>query len=213
MRAARQPVFNAPPGTLWLCLALLIAYGLFVLAPARWQEWAVAHLAFVPAFFLAQFSAEGPGISAAGLAPLVTYMFLHGDLLHVVVNAGMLLAFGALVERAIGTGRFLFLFFASGIAAAVVQALAVGPVLVAVVGASGGGYGMIGAGVRFLFRGGASEGRRGALVFVAAIMGLNLLFGLAGLGAFVTGAAIAWQAHIGGFVAGLVLVTLLGRRA
>jgi membrane associated rhomboid family serine protease len=207
----RQPVFNAPPGTVWLCIALVAAHILFSILPAEWQYRLLQRFAFVPAAFLAQFGPRGELVFGEWLS-LVSYAFLHGDLLHLFVNAGMLLAFGALVEREIGTPRVLLLFVLCSALGAVAQALAGGPDGTFVIGASGAGYGLIGAGVHYLYGGRVGRGRREALLFVAGIMGLNLLFGLAGLGAFFTGAEIAWQAHIGGFVAGLALGPLLHPR-
>ena len=208
----RQPILNAPPGTSLFCAAILLAYGLFALLPADLQEQAIARFAFVPAIFLEQFGPEGGGLSGGAMLRLLSYAFLHGDLLHLIVNAGMILAFGSLVERAIGTARFLLLCAVTAAAAAAAQAFAVGPQWVAVVGASGAGYGLIGAGIPFLYGGYGwqlGRGRRDALLFVAAIMGLNLLVGLIGFGSLLGGAGIAWQAHIGGFAAGIVLVRLL----
>ena len=206
-----QPVFNAPPGTLWLCVALVVAFIAFELAPERWQFWLLDLFAFIPASFLAQFG-DGGGFALREWVPPFSYAFLHGDLLHLIVNAGMLLAFGTVVEREAGTARFLAVFFATAAIAAVIQALATGPQPILVIGASGAGYGLIGASLPYLYRGDLNRGRRDAMLFIVAIMGLNLLFGVSGLGTFITGAEIAWQAHIGGFVGGLLLIPVLRRR-
>lgn len=205
--AQRQPVFNAPPGTLWLCILIIAAFGLFEMVSEAWQAALADHFAFIPVTFLAQFEPDG-SFSAGEWLRLVSYLFLHGDLLHLIVNAGMLLAFGSIVERQIGTVKLLAIFFVSGALAAVGQAIASGPAPIYVIGASGAGYGLIGAGIPLLYAGGVDRGRRDAMLFVVAIMGLNLLFGLTGLGTFITGAQIAWQAHIAGFAAGMILIQL-----
>ena len=208
-----QPVFNAPPATLWLCAAIIAAYVGFDFASDAWQIRLLELFAFIPASFLDQFASDGEGFSAAEWLKLISYAFLHGDLLHLIVNIGMLLAFGTVVERVLGKARFLLLFFVTTAAAALAQAIGTGPEPIIVIGASGGGYGLIGASMPMLFTGGVARGRRDAMLFVVAIMGVNLLIGLTGLGNFLTGGEIAWQAHIGGFVAGLLLVHALWRRA
>src|SRR3546814_13945660 len=99
----------------------------------------------------------------------------------------------------------------SCIVAALAQALAVGAAPIAVIGASGGVYGLLGAAVPFLFSGDVASGRRNALTFVGVVMGLHLLIGLAGMDILGEGAGLAWQAPIGGFFSGLLAVPLVGR--
>jgi membrane associated rhomboid family serine protease len=209
-REHRQPIFNAPPGTVWLCVLLTTAHLVFSLVPEEWQMLLLEQFAFVPGRFQQQVE-EGWSVQEG--ITTVSYLFLHGDWLHLIVNAGMLLAFGSLVERAAGTFRMVSMFLLCGIAAALVQMLASGTQWIAVIGASGAGYGLIGASVPYLFASNIGRGPRQALLFIGAIMGLNLLFGLTGLGTFIAGADIAWQAHIGGFIAGLALAYLLRSRS
>jgi len=209
--ADRQPIFNAPPGTVILCIAIAAAHFVRVMLPYSVQDALIERFAFVPAAFLAQFGPAGDGVMPGEIFSLVSYAFLHGDAMHLVVNAGFLLAFGSMVEWRIGTARMLLLFFVTCVAAALVQALAVGALPIAVIGASGGVYGLLGAAVPFLFRGDVAASRRSALTFVAVIMGLNLLVGIAGV-QFLPGPGIAWQAHVGGFLAGILLIHLLAQR-
>ena len=211
-RERPQPIFNAPPGTMWITASLVVVHVVLWLVPVDWEFWVLERFAFVPSSFLQQFGSASGGFDGHEWVRLVSYAFLHGDLLHLVVNAGMLLAFGALVERAIGTIRFFVLFFACAVLAALAQAIATGAQPILVIGASGAGYGLIGAGVPYLYSGRVDRGPREAMLFVAAIMGLNLIFGLTGLGSLVTGAEIAWEAHIGGFIAGLALIFVLAPR-
>src|SRR3989344_4459500 len=60
---------------------------------------------------------------------LVTSMFLHGGVYHILINMYMLLVFGQLLEQQIGTKRFLMLYFGSGILAGLLSALFYGPKL------------------------------------------------------------------------------------
>src|SRR5690606_16491153 len=141
----RQPIFNAPPGTVFLCGAIVLAHLGRVLLPYSVQHALIERFAFVPAAFFAQFGPDAEGLSAGELLSLLSYAFLHGDAMHLFLNVGLLLAFGSLIERTIGCTRMLVVFFASCVIAALVQALAAGAVPVAVIGASGGVYGLLGA--------------------------------------------------------------------
>lgn len=206
-----EPLFNAPPATLWLSGSLIAGYGLFRLLPADAQEWIVLHLAFVPLLFLEQFLPQGPGPSIARFVPLFTYTLLHADLMHLLVNIGMLMAFGSFLERLLGATHFLILFFATAAVGALTLAWWVGSQPLVAIGASGGVYGLMGASMRFLFASGVGNARRGALAFAAAILGLNLVMALLGMGGLIEAANIAWQAHVGGFFAGVVFALLIRR--
>lgn len=208
----RQPIFNAPPGTLWTCGALVVSYLLYLLAGPAWQRTALDTFAFVPARFLAHVAAGDPGSSALELLSLIGHAFLHADALHLLVNTGLLLAFGAAVERRLGVLRFLILFASGATAGALAEALVGHADFVYLIGASGAVYGMMAAAIPILFRAGIPARRRRALEFVAVIMGLNVLVAMIGLGDFLAGAAIAWRAHLGGFLAGLVLGFVLSPR-
>lgn len=156
---------------------------------------------------------------------LLTYAFLHGSWMHLVFNALWLLAFGAPVARRFGVWRFIALFVLCGIAGAlffwIMRPLEVLPMI----GASGAVSGIMAAAVRFIFteNGAGIFGRRlasgiqvpaqplietfmnkQALGFIIAWFFINLLAGMASGIVGVEG-AIAWEAHIGGFIAGLAL--------
>lgn len=204
-RPPRQPVFNAPPGVMWTTAVLVVCHALFNILPATWRYGLLEWFAFVPAYFWAQFQGDAQ-LDLLSTFSLITHAFLHADLLHLFLNGGLLLAFGSLIERAMGTSWFLLLFALAAAGGALAQALAVGPALVVMIGASGAVYGMIGAAIPFLFAGRVGQSRRSALTFIVVIMGLNLVFGAFGLGEMLSGGgAIAWQAHIGGFLVGLLL--------
>ena len=203
--APRQPIFNAPPGTLFTCGALLLCHLLFVLAGPAWQETALLTFAFIPDRFLAHIAHEGPALSALDFVPLVGHAFLHVDIMHLLLNTGLLLAFGSAVERRLGGARFVIVFAAAAAAGALAELTADHSRPVFVIGASGAVYGMMAAAIPIMFRAGLPAGRRRMLEFIAMIMGLNLIVAGLGLGDFLAGADIAWRAHIGGFLAGLLL--------
>jgi len=204
----REPMFNLPPGTLWLTVAMIAVFGLEnVLEGASWT-WLFNTFAFISTGFWPQ-GVDAPTVQ--GLMTLVTYAFLHADFMHLALNLGFLLAFGSFVERHLGLVRYLLLFMLTAAAGALTEYSFAGPEPVALIGASGAVYGMTGAAMRFMFAGGGSGQRRRALVFVLVFLGLNLVFGMTGLADFLAGAAVGWKAHAGGFVVGALLSFLLGR--
>jgi membrane associated rhomboid family serine protease len=208
----RQPIFNVPPGTLWTCGALIVCHVLFLLAGRLWQQAALDTFAFVPARFLAGFAVDGPGTSVLDLVPLISHAFLHADALHLLVNAGLLLAFGAAVERRLGGPRFLIVFAGGAVVGALAEALTGTAGAVYLIGASGAVYGLMAAALPILFRADMPGRRRRTVEFVAVVMGLNVIVAMIGLGDFLAAAEIAWRAHMGGFLAGLILGFALSPR-
>jgi membrane associated rhomboid family serine protease len=158
---------------------------------------------------------------------ILTSMFLHGGLLHIGSNMLFLWIFGNNVEDALGKGRFILFYVACGIVAGVVQVLASAvsaysngtslPLDAPMVGASGAIAGVL-AGYLVLFP------RARVLTLVVVIIFVQLVrvparffigawFVLQVLAAIFGGSpGVAVFAHIGGFVAGYLLVRILGRR-
>jgi membrane associated rhomboid family serine protease len=153
---------------------------------------------------------------AAKLLTLVSTGFLHGGWLHVLVNTGMLLAFGTQVARLLGSGPrgvslWLLLFLASVIAGSAAYLAIRGVDGGAAVGASGGISGLVGAAFLVGFDGqGRSLVSRSFLMMTAAFALGNGLLALAGPS--IAGAGLAWQAHLGGYVAGALIMAVLARR-
>jgi rhomboid family protein len=185
----------------------------------------VARYAMVPAHVLGAFGAAGgvaraadPGALAAW-ATLVTSMFIHAGVLHIVGNMLYLFIFGAAVEEAMGHGRFLCFYLASGIAAACAMVAFAPHSHVPVIGASGAIAGVLGAYfvlyprariltllplfimIYFL--------EIPAVVYLLVWFAAQLYFGLGTSGASAGG--VAWWAHVGGFLFGMGLGPLIGR--
>lgn len=208
-RRSREPAFNVPPATLWISLGLIAIHALLMVAGTGFAETAWIKMAFVPADLARSFGAEGR-VTPAILATLISHMLLHANWTHLLMNVGFLLGFGSLVERALGPWRTVLFLVGCGIIGALTL-FAAGPFdEVLVIGASGAVYGTAGAAVRLFFV--PRSGARGAAIFVGAMMSLNLLFGLFDFGLVEDGAALAWEAHGGSFVAGLILIYLLPLR-
>jgi membrane associated rhomboid family serine protease len=229
VRAKEPPAFNAPAVVLALIAACVAAFALFSWLPRETQEELLILFALFPARFIPPAAHPDmifPGGLAGDLWTLVSYTFMHGSWTHVAVNCIWLLAFGSPVARRIGAARFLLFYFMCGIVGALTHVLLNGGSLAPVVGASAAISGLMGGAARFVFladgplgalagnagpssapRAQASIGRaltdRRVLIFAGVWIGLNFLFGPTGFSVTGETANVAWEAHLGGFLAGL----------
>jgi rhomboid family protein len=161
------------------------------------------------------------GHDGAQWLTLLTHMFLHAGLLHVLGNCWFLWIFGRPVEDRLGGLKFLLLYVPAGVAAAALQIAFSPGSTTPMLGASGAISGVLGA-YLVLFPGGwiaALVPWIVPILPVPAVVFLVLWFVLqafAGFGSLHAGAAaaggVAWWAHVGGFAAGAAL-TLQARRA
>jgi len=222
----RQPVFNLPPvivASLAVLFGIHAARKTFLTPDADFDL--VLRLAFIPLRVMepGTIGSAIPGGPGAAWWSFVTYAFLHADWAHLIFNSLWLAAFGSTLAWRFGTSRFLA-FSALGAICGAVAALLVHPDgLTPMIGASAAISAHMAGASRFVFfAGGPLAGfdgpaayRRPApplrvamvdrrvITFLAVWFGLNLLFGLfAGSTSFGT---IAWEAHIGGFLGGLIL--------
>jgi membrane associated rhomboid family serine protease len=149
-------------------------------------------------------------------AKLLTSMFLHGGWFHLLGNMLYLWIFGNNVEDVLGRGRYLFLYLASGIVAALAQALSNPTSHIPMVGASGAIAGVLGA--YLLLHPGANVRCFIWIVIFFRIVNvpawtmLGLWFAMqlvSGLMAAPGQPGVAFWAHVGGFVTGLVVVVVL----
>jgi membrane associated rhomboid family serine protease len=145
---------------------------------------------------------------------LVLHMFAHGGLLHVAMNAASLLVLSAPLIKHLGRppislARYLYLFVGSGISGAVLFLAINADDYSSMLGASGGIFGILGALVRVNPITGTAVAIRSRRTWLLAKLIMReqaaLLF-LFVLIAFVTGASVsmAWEAHLGGFLFGLL---------
>lgn len=220
----RAPVFNLPPVVLWLGAALAAIHGARQLSGQAADTWVLLAFAFIPARY-GEIVAVLPGGLAARFWSPVTYALLHADAVHLIVNLVWMASFGGALARRFGSARFLLLSLVSAVAGAALYFVVRAGEEALMIGASGAISGMMAATARFAFSPGgplAGGGRSPeayrlpaerlstvirssrALGFILMWFAVNLLFGLAG--GLVPGAAgpIAWEAHIGGFLAGLL---------
>jgi membrane associated rhomboid family serine protease len=206
-----EKAFNAPPASLYTAASLIILHIMLTVADKATVEWLYGTMAFSTgrfASFLADPSLNG---SIKTLLNLSSHLFLHADFMHLLTNAFMLLAFGALVERAKGKFAFFFVFFLCGWLGAVGEYLTTAAdASTYLIGASGAVFGMMGASVWLLL---PKFGPKKIIAFIGVMMGLNLVIGLTPLGTLLAGEgnSISWAAHLAGFVGGLLILPLLGR--
>ncbi len=224
--ATRQPIFNLPAVVTGL-IALLIAIhaGRVFILTSDADLNVILDFAFIPIRethpeAYSDLAAIGNG---ARVWTLLTYAFLHADWGHVLINSVWLAAFGTPLARRFGAIRFLT-YSAVGAVAGVAVHLAIYPNSVApVVGASAAISALMAGAARFIFQpqgpmwslGGFDAYRQPAtplrvlvrdtrvLMFVGVWFAVNLIFGLTG-GAGLASGAVAWDAHLGGFIAGLL---------
>jgi membrane associated rhomboid family serine protease len=162
-----------------------------------------------------------PGIPLPFWSTLITSMFLHGGWAHLGGNMLFLWIFGDNLERVMGHVRYALFYLLTGLAAGLAHIAFNSGSTVPSVGASGAISGILGGYLLLFPRNRVRVLTRGGIMHVPAFVMLGLWIVLqlvSGFGSMArteqTGGGVAYMAHIGGFVAGLVLVKLFagGRR-
>ena len=164
--------------------------------------------------------AEAAGFPSQGFDSALTYMFLHGGWLHFILNMWVLWVFADNVEDALGHWRFAAFYLLSGVAALAMHLLFNPGSTTPVVGASGAIAGVMGGYFRLFPQ--ARVVTLIPIVFIpwivdlpaVAFLGIWFVIQLAS-GLFAStplndGQSVAWWAHAGGFLFGLLVVRLLG---
>jgi rhomboid family protein len=154
---------------------------------------------------------------------IFTAMFLHGGWFHLLSNMWFLHIFGDNVEARMGGGRYLIFYLLSGVAAVLLQTYVLPASQVPMIGASGAIAGVLGAylisfprsriaslvPILFIF----TIVEIPAVIFLVFWFITQLYSGLFAMqGASASGSGIAWWAHIGGFVFGVIMVSFFARR-
>ena len=191
---------HAPVTILLLVANVLVFLWQSSLSPEGFEA-SVFHYGFIPRLFFSNPLGES--------YRLLSSMFLHGNLGHILGNMWFLWVFGRSLEHRLGSQRYLGLYLLTGIAAALLQGLFSARSIVPMIGASGAVSGVLGA---YFLR----FPRASVLTLVWIILPfvfwlpaslylgywalIQLFYGFSGVG------GVAWWAHVGGFVAGLWLV-------
>jgi len=229
---ATQPVFQSPPVVLAVIVVLVAVHALLWLAGESWQVWSLYAFAFIPARFGG--GETIPMIWGSQYWSFLTHALLHADLMHLGFNSLWLLIFGTVVARRLGPWRFLVLAAIAAMAGAAAMLLLHWGEASIMIGASGSVSGLMAAAMPIMFGGGYRWGpaqqrdlasahvlspgeflrNRRALTFTAIWLAITLYSGATGWtgNSFLAEARIAWEAHVGGFAAGLIGFYLLDRR-
>jgi len=201
-----EPHYTRPTVTLWVIAANIVVF----LYEKSMSDYALERFIF----------AHGIVPDRLHYSSILTSMFIHGGFLHIAGNMWFLWIFGRGVEDLLGHAKYLFLYFAGGFAAALLYILLNSNSTVPTVGASGAIAGVMGA---YLIK--FPRARIVTLVFIIIFVttidipaAFLLLYWFAiqffsGVGTVGSEAAsnggVAWFAHVGGFIAGMLLVLLM----
>lgn len=150
-----------------------------------------------------------------GWATLISSMFLHGGVMHLVGNMLFLWVLGDNVEDALGHGRYVAFYLICGILAALAHGLTDTGSKIPMIGASGAISGVIGAYLLLHPRAPIATLVWWFVIELPAWVVLGIWIGFQFVSAFLAaggvGGGVAWWAHIGGLVAGLILVVPMRR--
>jgi membrane associated rhomboid family serine protease len=222
---SREPIFNVPGAV----IAVLVLLATVHVAMSQLTDLDDEHLVWLMAFIPARYvglAGELPGGHLASWTSFVTHQLVHGDITHLAINCAWLLVFGSAVARRIGSVRFFVFAAVCGMGGALAFMLVRWGEAVPMVGASGAISGLMAAGFRLLLptidNGDYYEMRetprsvrlaslgeclrsRRMLFAIIAFVVVNFLIAFAAP-MLTDGAGIAWEALLGGFAAGLLLL-------
>ena len=200
-----EPIFNAPWPALLAAASIVVPHVLLLSASPE----TLISLALIPRDFW-----------AGAWTGVVTMMFVHGGWVHALMNAAFALAFGAPLARTLGLngrggGIFCLFYLACGIASGVGYAMLYPDRATAVVGASGAVSGLMGAAARVMDNPGQVGPMFGPRVLSLGLGWLivNLLMAVTGSLLTMGAGGVAWEAHLIGFVAGVLLIGPFARWA
>jgi membrane associated rhomboid family serine protease len=221
---AREPIFFLPK---IITAAIILCAGLYALEAYLLSERADALLLNYMAFVPARFAAMGLWSPLEFVRAAVTCSLLHASFAHLAVNLIWLAAFGAPLAQRLGALRFAAFWVFTALCSTALHFVTHLGDLSPLVGASGVVSGAMGSAARFGF---ATRGNSGPRAFSGApltfeealrsrsVISFVLVWALvnfaSGAGALDLGqgsASIAWQAHIGGFLAGFFGLRLFDR--
>lgn len=220
-RPPNEPVFNLPNVVLAM---LLVMVAIQVALDSLLPRAAVLEIYLQTAFIPQRYSLGISGQAGPYLWSPVTYSLLHGGYPHLALNSFWLAAFGAVVARRIGWIRFLVFWLLSALASAALFLVFHWGDQTLMVGASGVVSALMGAAARFAFGDGGGFRRdrahlnprlsvaqslknRTVLGFLVVWFAINLL-AAGGFSFGIADSAIAWEAHVGGFLFGFLAFSL-----
>jgi membrane associated rhomboid family serine protease len=220
--AATEPILNVPRAVT-AAAALMVAIQLIRgLLPDDVDLTVLLALAFIPARYSGA-AAELPGGYLTCFTSFFTYMVVHAGWVHLVVNVLWMLAFGSAVARRLGDRKFVLFSVLCGVAGAFTHLAFHFGEMAPVVGASAAISGQMAGALRFIFKVKPAPGRMAPdfiaaplmslaetwrdhriLLFLVLWVAINAYFGLSAVRIAGQEGGIAWEAHIGGFLFGLL---------
>ena len=231
MTPPRERIFNVPGAVLALTALLVVIHLIveYVLTEQQGNEL-LSLFAFSPLRYAEVAPPWLPHWWGPKIWTFVSYAFFHADLNHLFFNLVWLLAFGPPITRRFGWRRFLIFCAAAAAAGAAAHLVVHLGEPAPMIGASAAISGLMAAAMRFVFQRGGPLGLLGRgeeesyqvpaaslstmlrdpriLAFLAVWFGVNILFGMGAVSMPGTEGSVAWEAHIGGFLTGLLAFSL-----
>jgi membrane associated rhomboid family serine protease len=227
----REPILTLPGALIAYVLLLAVIHAVRMLLPFDIDDDVIQMFGFIPKRYDSTLLAiTFPGGAGAKVWSFVTYSLLHANLAHIGFNVLWLLPFGSALARRFGATRFFVFMAVTAAAGALAHLITHDHAVAPMIGASASVSGAMAAATRFAFvqgsflsfsRGDAVAAARvpalslmhalrnkRVLGFLAIWFGVNIIFGVGSIAIGLDGASVAWQAHIGGFLAGLLLFSL-----
>lgn len=232
MSGPREPILNLPAALTAYIVLLAAIHAVRAVLPSDLDLLMIELFAFIPRRYdMTLLWQPLRGGECAKVWSFLTYSLLHANLTHLAVNVLWLLPFGSAVARRFGALRFYALLAVAAVAGAAAHLVTHAHELAPMVGASAAVSGAMAAATRFAFQQGSflsftraadvnapamvpavSLGRSlrnpRVLVFLAIWFGINIVFGMGSVSAGLGSESVAWEAHIGGFLVGLLLFSL-----
>ncbi|WP_455479830.1 rhomboid family intramembrane serine protease [Bartonella sp. B23] len=213
-----KPLLNVP---FIIVILIAVCFGIYLIPQyffsSRFSIESLDFFSFTPVLFKVE--------PLAFCHTMISYSFMHSSFQHVVVNMAWLLVFGSALVRHLGNFRFLMFWILTAIIAVLTYFVFHQNSAISLVGASGAVCGMVGAIARYSFprsylTGSTQNERflgsllsikkslrsRDVLVFVSVWLGVDFIIGISSFFFREDGVSIAWEAHIGGFFSGFLLI-------
>jgi membrane associated rhomboid family serine protease len=226
------PIFSVPPIILAIIGLLFAIHLVLQIQGLSWQIQAQYALAFIPMRFT---SSLFPQLKGSAYWSMLTYALLHADWMHVAFNSLWLLIFSKPVVLRLGSAKYLILLAISIVAGAAASLIVHWGEFMVMVGISAGVSGVMAAAIPLIYADGGTWGTNSAehMAVIKPLTPLqiftqktSLFFTLMWLGltmftattqyftgtAFLEERVVAWEAHVGGFIVGLLAFYLLDRK-
>tara|TARA_Y100000590_G_scaffold463273_1_gene629622 strand:+ start:2816 stop:3460 length:645 start_codon:yes stop_codon:yes gene_type:complete len=193
-----KQLFNIPPVTLILLLINVCLYIILSTFLNLYNE-IVFNFGFIPAIFTYQ----SGNFFQYFISPF-SHIFLHADFTHILLNMIMLVTFGSIIEKNYGKKYFILLFFISAFSGILLHYFIYIESTFPVIGSSGAISGLFG-GTLFLINKPKTKKNISSLRTIAFLwIGINVISGFFDIFPAYDSDSIAWAAHIGGFIVGIL---------